>query len=165
MKVIGSIGRRPIFKNVPLLEIESFCRQVRVINMIGCEDTKMIEDKINELSKKAISTCECKECSEPIPTVQISSVPKIMAREPKNLEMDKAGYFVVIPNLERKIIVVEHYFYDNKLLHIIERKDAPFIYSTIIENRLIIKLSHAAYLGRELAKAELVMSIFVCKLG
>lgn len=154
MKVINAHGKHPILKNVSLSEIESFRKQVQVIDMIGCEDTKKITDKIDELSRKAISTCECKECSEPISAVQISSVPKIQASEPKKLKMDRAGYFVVIPSLEKKNIIVEHYAYDNKLLRIIEGKDAPSIYSTIIENGWITELSHAAYLGRELAKAE-----------
>jgi len=114
----------------------------------------MIIDKIDELSKKAISSCECKQCTEPISTVQISSIPKILAGEPKKFKTDKAGYFVIIHLLEKKIIVVEHYAYDNKLLHIIEGENAPSIYSTIIENGWITELSHAAYLGRELAKAE-----------
>ena len=155
MKVIESPGRRPILKNVSLSEVESFRKQVQVIDMIRCEDTKMIIDKIDELSEKVMSTCECKECSEPASSIQISSAPKILASSPKKLKMDKAGYFVVIPSLEKKIIVVEHYAYDNKLLHIVEGKDAPSIYLTIIENDWITELSHAAYLGRELAKAEL----------
>lgn len=155
MKVVESPGKRPVLKNVSLSEVESFRRQVRVIDMIGCEDTKMIINKIDELSEKAISTCECKERSEPISSVRISSVPEISAASPKKLKMDKAGYFVVIPSLEKKIIVAEHYAYDNKLLHTIEGKDAPSIYSTIVENGWITELSHAAYLGRELAKAEL----------
>ncbi len=50
---------------------------------------------------------------------------------------------------------MEHYAYNNKLLHVIEGKDAPSIYSTIIENGWLTELSHAAYLGSELAKAEL----------
>lgn len=155
MKVIGSPGKRPILKNVSLSEVESFRKQVQVIDMIGCDDTKRIVEKIEELPKGSIPTFECKEFAESKSTVQISSVPKILASEPRKLKMDKAGYFVIIPSPEKKIIVVEHYAYDNKLLHIIEGKDAQSIYSTIIENRWITELSHAAYLGRELAKAEL----------
>jgi len=155
MKVIGSSGKRPILKNVSFSEVETFRRQVQVINIIGCEDTKKIIDKIEELSKETTSTCECKECPEPMSVLQTPSVSKIMASEPKKLKMDKAGYFVVIPSLEKKIIIVEHYAYDNKLLHIIEGKNPATIYSTIIENGWITELSHAAYLGRELAKAEL----------
>ena len=159
MKVIDAPGRRPILKNVSFPEVESFRRQVRMIDMIGCEDTGTIVDKINDLSKKAISTCECKECFQPASSIQISSVSKIWAVKSKKSKMDKAGYFVIIPSLEKKTIIVEHYAYDNKLLHIIEGKDVPSIYSTIIENGWITELSHSAYLGRELAKAELSLKL------
>ncbi len=54
---------------------------------------------------------------------------------------------------------MEHYAYDNKLLHIIEGKDAPSICSMIIENGWISELSHATYLGGELAKAELSLKL------
>ncbi len=156
MKVIGSFGKRPILKNVSLSEVESFRKQVQVINMLGCEDIKKIKKKIDELASRPISTCECKKCNEPIFSVpQIPSVPKILAPETKRLKLDRAGYFVIIPDPKKSTIVVEHYAYDNKLLHVIEGKDAPSIYSTIIENGWITELSHAAYLGRELAKAEL----------
>jgi len=90
-----------------------------------------------------------------MPAFQISSASKIIAGEPKQFKMDKSGYYVVIPSFNKKIIVVEHYSYDNKLIHIIEGKDATSIYATIIENGWISELSHAPYLGRELAKAEL----------
>lgn len=155
MRVIGSPGKRPLLKNVSLLEVETFRKQIQIIDMIGCEDTKKIIDRINELSKKAISTCECKECFKPVSPIQIPSIPKIMADKPQKFKMDKAGYFVVIPLPEKKVIILEHYTYDNKLLHIIEGKDAPSIYSEIIENGWVTELSHAAYLGRELTKAEL----------
>ena len=49
----------------------------------------------------------------------------------------------------------ELYFYDNELLQIIEDKDARSLYWTIIENNWVTQLSHGAYLGKELAKAEL----------
>ncbi|MHC4456897.1 MAG: DUF4346 domain-containing protein [Planctomycetota bacterium] len=155
MKVIDAPGRRPILKNVCLSEVESFRRQVDVLNMIGCEDPKMIINKIDELSKKVISTCECKKHAEPISSDLIPPAPKILASEPKKFKMDKAGYFVVIPSPKQKIIIVEHYDYDNKLIHTVEGKDAATIYSTIIENEWITELSHAAYLGKELAKAEI----------
>lgn len=154
MRVISSPGRRPILRNITLSETESFRSQVQVVNMIGCEEPKKIITKIDELSEKGISTCECKECHSDEPTLQILSVPKFLAATPKKVKMDKAGYFIVIPSLEKKIITVEHYGYDNKLLHIIEGKDAPSIYSKIIENGWVTELSHSAYLGRELAKAE-----------
>ena len=82
-------------------------------------------------------------------------VQKVIAEEPKSFKMDKAGYFVVIPSLKNKSITVEHYDYKNKLLHIVEGKDGPSLSMTIIKNGWITGLDHAAYLGRELSRAEL----------
>ena len=42
MKVIGSPGRRPILRNVTISEVERFRKQVKVIDMIGCEDVDKI---------------------------------------------------------------------------------------------------------------------------
>jgi tetrahydromethanopterin S-methyltransferase subunit A len=78
-----------------------------------------------------------------------------IAEPPARVEMDKAGYFVIIPRGERGAIVVEHYSYDNKMLRTIEGCDARGIYSTIIQNGWVSQLSHAAYLGKELTRAEL----------
>lgn len=154
MRVIGSPGKRPILKNVSLAEVEAFRRQVRVINTIGCGNARIIADKIGELAKKKAPSCGCAECAAPSSLIRIPAVPKIRAGKPGILKMDKAGYFVVIPSNRGGIIIVEHYGYDNKLLHVIEGKDAPSIYSAIIDKGWLSELSHAAYLGRELARAE-----------
>ncbi len=69
--------------------------------------------------------------------------------------MDKAGYFVIVPLADRGVINVEHYSYDNSLLRTIEGTNVRAIYHTIITNGWVTELSHAAYLGKELAKAEL----------
>ena len=82
-------------------------------------------------------------------------MPTIQAKEPSRIQMDKAGYFVILPLPEKGIISVEHYSYDDKLLRTIEGKDARSLYWTIIENNWVTQLSHAAYLGKELEKAEL----------
>ena len=83
----------------------------------------------------------------------------IHAKAPAKINMDRAGYFVIIPQPQKKTIVVEHYTYDNLLRHIIEGKDARSIYHTIIEQKWVTQLDHAAYLGKELMKAELSIKI------
>ncbi len=89
MKVIGSPGKRPILKNVSLSEVETFRKQVQVIDMLGCEDTEKIMKKIDELTMKSVSTCKCKEYAEPKFALPITSAPKILAAEPKRLKLDK----------------------------------------------------------------------------
>ena len=71
--------------------------------------------------------------------------------------MDRAGYFVIIPDPKRKLIVVEHYAYDNQLLHVVEGTTSKDLYRAIIDAGWISQLSHTAYLGKELATAELAL--------
>ena len=73
--------------------------------------------------------------------------------------MDRAGYFVITPDANRKVIVVEHYAYDNQLQHVIERGTSRDLYRAIIGGGWVTQLSHAAYLGKELATAELGVAI------
>ncbi len=81
---------------------------------------------------------------------------KVIAAEPGDrVVMDKGGYFVILPLRDKNLINVEHYAYDDRLLRIIEGKNARALYATIIQNGWVTELSHAAYLGRELTKAEL----------
>ena len=157
MRVIGSPGKHPILRNVTREEVEASRKQVQVVDLIGCEDVKIIIDKLKELSQELSSSCGCEESSEETKPVRISTVSVIQAKEPAKVEMDKAGYFVIIPQLEKGIITVEHYSYDNKLQRVIEGKNARSIYWTIIENGWVTQLSHAAYLGKELERAELSM--------
>ncbi|HEX9116466.1 MAG TPA: DUF4346 domain-containing protein [Anaerolineae bacterium] len=187
LRVIGSRGKRPALRNVTGEEIASFRQQVRIIDMIGCADAAAIAARVAELAGETPDTCSdptcaCHSlqpvalplalplagipvaascgcdgpCSEPAPAGTASG-PVIQARAPKKVEMDKAGYFVIIVQRDRNLIVTEHYAYDNTLSGVIEGQDARSIYWTAIENDWVSQLSHAAYLGKELARAELAL--------
>lgn len=154
MRVIGSPSKRPVLKNVTQEEVEVFRNQVRVIDLIGCEDVTRIIETIKDLSQEQFS-CSCARQTGDAATIQTSTVPVIQAEEPAKLRMDKAGYFVILPQSDKETITVEHYSYDNTLLRVIEGKNARNLYWTVIENGWITQLNHAAYIGEELMKAEL----------
>ncbi|MBZ0277512.1 MAG: DUF4346 domain-containing protein, partial [Anaerolineae bacterium] len=99
----------------------------------------------------------CGEQTHSEPVLLSGLTERVQAHEPARIEMDKAGYFVILPQPRTSTIRVEHYAYDHVLLRVIEGEDARRIYWTIIENGWVSLLSHAAYLGKELAKAELSM--------
>ncbi len=156
MRVIGSSGRRPVLRNVTRDEVEAFRRQVEVVDMIGCDDIDLVINRIKDLPVAKPSPCGCSGEAEPvILPAAISKALIVHAQQPTRVEMDKAGYFVIIPRAEKGDIVVEHYSYDNKMLRTIEGRDARSIYSTIVQNGWVSQLSHAAYLGKELTRAEL----------
>ena len=52
-------------------------------------------------------------------------------------------------------ILVEHYDYKERLVRVIEGTEARSIYLTLVRNGWVTRLDHAAYLGKELTKAEL----------
>lgn len=155
MAVIGSPGSRPILRNVTREEVEDFRKQIKIVDLIGCEDVVEIVQRINKISQNSAPLSTSKEASNEKAYSMFSIVPLIKATENSKTEMDKAGYFLVIPQPEKGTIMVEHYSYDNKLLRQIEGEDAESIYRIIIENQWVTQLSHAAYIGKELATAEL----------
>lgn len=65
-----------------------------------------------------------------------------------------AGYFVIYPDTRRRVIQVEHYTNAGVLDCVLTGETPAALYGTIIERSLIGRLDHAAYLGRELARAE-----------
>ena len=87
----------------------------------------------------------------------VSVVERLEARAPKTLRLDKAGFFVILPQAATGLIICEHYENNGRLAHVIEGRQAAVVAATVIERGLLTRLDHAAYLGRELAKAEIAL--------
>ncbi len=160
-RIIGSKGKRPILRNVNQMEVDTFRNQIKMVDLIGCECTDCISDKIGKLRDQAklipvqATACDCTDGSCHDSASETNAISTVYIEETEQpVVLDKAGYFVILPIPERKIINVEHYGYDNRLLHVIEGSSARTLYLKIIEENWVSELSHAAYLGKELAKAE-----------
>lgn len=149
MRVIGSPGKHPVLKNLTKEIVDAFRKQVQVVDLVGCEDLKVITGKIKDINNSQTPSCKCGES-----LINVPGVPAVRAVPMKKIEMDRSGYFVIIPQFDKGLIIVEHYSYDNRLLRVIKGENAKDLYLTIIENKWVTLLSHAAYLGRELGKAE-----------
>ncbi|MGM5481262.1 MAG: DUF4346 domain-containing protein [Nanobdellota archaeon] len=84
---------------------------------------------------------------------------KIEAKKDASMwEMDEKGYFLIDPRPEEEIIYAHHYTPDRKYNCSIAGETAEDIYYTIVREELVSSLLHAAYLGAELQKAELVVA-------
>jgi len=77
----------------------------------------------------------------------------------KSAELDKQGGFRVFVDREKQNIVLTHFAstFSEKSGLTVNGKTADAIYSEIIELGLVSLLDHAAYLGSELAKAEIAL--------
>jgi dihydropteroate synthase len=67
--------------------------------------------------------------------------------------------FKIVLNRTENALVAIHYvsIQMDKPISIIKGKTAESVYSKIVEMGLVTKLDHAAYLGSELAKAEIAL--------
>ena len=85
---------------------------------------------------------------------------QVIEAEKKSLiGLDAAGSFIIVVDHISENIVAMHYSFKNreKPDKMIKGKTAGAIYSKIIELGLVSREDHAAYLGSELAKAEIAL--------
>ena len=147
MRIIGAKGKRPLLKNITQEYVEAFRKQVQVIDQIGNSDPSVLLDLITAMAK-----------NDPGPfaaaPTDVNPVPIEVANEPCKLVLDPAGYFVVYPDRIHRCLTLEHYTNKGVLDRIVTASTATALYASVIDAKLISRLDHAAYLGRELARAE-----------
>lgn len=146
-RIIGARGRRPVLRNVSMELVERFRAQVSLVDNRGEENV----ERVVQLANGAASSAAGPLAGEPPVKRSVRLVP---ARPPGRLTLDPAGYVVVIPDPSRRLLVAEHYENSGVLRSVIEGSEAVSVMSTLLAERLITRLDHAAYLGRELALAE-----------
>ena len=147
MRIIDAKGKRTLLKNIALEHVEAFRRQVQVIEQIGNTDIAALNDLISATAL---------DDPGPFADAPTDVVPVAIeaAKEPGKLVLDPAGYFVVYPDRIHQRLVLEHYSNKGVLDRMFTASSATTLYISVIEAELISRLDHAAYLGRELARAE-----------
>lgn len=146
MRIIGAQGRRPVVKNLPRNAVEHFRRTVEVVDMVGNE-------QVEEVLRQA------ERCADRYPGPAESFAPNravsaLAGYLPEHMVSDPNGYFVVYVDRDRGCILLEHYRNDGVLDVLVEGRSAAELYTPVVERGLISRLDHAAYLGRELGRAE-----------
>jgi len=145
-KINGAHGRRPLLRNVSREEVRAFLNQVELVPLIGEEDEDILIKCVRAGSER-----------NPGPYAHAfveTAVKRIHATDPTRLTLDKAGYFVIYPERRTKSLVVEHYTNQGVLDCMMEGCSTGALYTEAVERSLVTRLEHAAYLGRELARAE-----------
>lgn len=146
MRIIGALGKRPVLRNVSREAVEHFRRTVEIVDLIGETSVPQILD--------ATKNCASRNPGPAEPFAGTRSVATVAGYIPQRMVSDPAGYFVVFPDCERRLLTLEHYHNDGVLDVVIEGHSPAELYIPAIEQHLISRLDHAAYLGKELARAE-----------
>lgn len=145
-RVVGAMGRRPVLKNVTRDQVHAFLEQLQLVSIVG--------EQHQDLIARSVEKCRLRDPGPYKNAPIVSEVEVIEATEPLSLTLDEAGYFVVYPDRRKHRLTLEHYTNAGVLNCVIEGKTSGAAYATAIERKLITRLGHAAYLGRELARAE-----------
>lgn len=146
-RIRGAKGRRPVLRNVTADDVRDFVRQVELVPMIG--------ETADEAVLRAVRACASRDPGPSSNGSRSAGLRPLSAVEPRRLVLDPAGYFVVYPDARRGLLVTEHYTNDGVLGTVLEGSSPAAVASTAVERGLLTRLDHAAYLGRELARAEI----------
>jgi len=145
-RILAAPGRRPRLRNLTAGEVAHFRAYVEVVGLIGTRDTAAV-------------LAAARRCAgrDPGPAPQPPgglAVPVQRAAPAGRTVADPAGYLVVHADSRRRLLVIEHYRNDGLLTAVIEAGSATDGYTSVLAAGLVGRLDHAAYLGRELARAE-----------
>lgn len=145
-RIVGAHGKRPFLRNLDAPAVEHFRRTVEVVDLVGVSDVEQIV--------QAVRACTGRYPGPAEPFQADRGVQTVAGRLPPRMVADPAGYFVVYVERSEARLLLEHYTNEGVLDLIIEGRRAAELYTAAIDRGLISRLDHAAYLGRELARAE-----------
>jgi len=158
-RIINATGHYPVLRNISTDLIDNFRDRIKLIDCSGEYDLKKLQgiiiQNINQFGN---------EDDRGIPTQFINNLKNSTLGEnfieikPGGkripIDYDEKGFFVITVDKKAKIICVKHYYNDNTPGYLIKGHRAQSILLALIREKLISQLSHAGYLGDELAKAE-----------
>jgi tetrahydromethanopterin S-methyltransferase subunit A len=145
-RIKGARGKRPVLANVTADEIHAFRKQVELVSMIGEGRDGAILEAIANVQSRSLGPFAGAPTNVGIDV--------ICAVEPRRLVMDPAGFFVIYSAKPPRPLILEHYSVAGVLDCIIEGATPSAVWAEAISRKLLSRLDHAAYIGRELAVAE-----------
>lgn len=149
MRVIG-LRRSITLKNLTVDEINEFRSRVRVIDMVDVRDPDEISRVVTDIIEH-----EPHEGERPAEGCKVDiSYRVIIAEDAPDVKLDEKGFFVIYIDRTSRRIICEHYDNTGRKTTEIIGETARAVYKTAVGLGLVSKLDHAAYLGKELARAE-----------
>ena len=158
-RIVDALGHYPVLRNVSQDQIELFRRQCRLLDYAGESDVEEISTVIDGLDVNA---------AEAFPGGIINRGESEMEPSFKRLKpgghrepiaYDPNGFFVITLDREAGEIIVRHYLPDNTPAHEMRGRRAESVLLGLLREELISQMSHAGYLGIELAKAETALRL------
>jgi tetrahydromethanopterin S-methyltransferase subunit A len=164
-RIIGAEGYEPVLRTITPQQVAVFRRQVELVDWMGERDLETLRERISSLAARTPGRFEGTGQEDAAPLAGIS-VPANFTpinpggqREP--LIYDPKGYFVITLDRAAGQVILRHYLPDHTPAHEMRGRTAESMLLGLIREGLISQLSHAGYLGGELAKAEAALRLGV----
>ena len=156
-RIIGAAGYDPVLPTIAPVQVDQFRKQVEVLDWTGEEDLQAIEQRVKSLSARNPGPFKTDKTSTPRMAAgeAFSSIRPGGQREP--LIYDPKGYFVISIDPDQKEIILRHYLPDHTPAHEMRGRGATSMLLGLLRDGLVTQLSHAGYLGEELAKAQVAL--------
>ncbi len=152
-KIVGAAGYDPVLATLSPEQIKQFRQQVEVLDWSGEEDLEALKENISGLSARSPGIFKGEVGAAGLTRgEQFVSIRPGGQREP--LLYDPKGYFVISLDREKEEIVLRHYLPDHTPAHEMRGRGATSMLLGLLREELVTQLSHAGYLGEELAKAQ-----------
>jgi tetrahydromethanopterin S-methyltransferase subunit A len=158
-RIVGAIGYEPVLSTLAPEHVAQFRRQVEVVDWAGEEDVQAIEEGVGGLVARSPGRFADGDASVGMLQAreQFTPIRPGGTREP--LQYDPKGYFVITLDRDQDQIVIRHYRPDHAPAHEMRGRTAGPMLLGLLREGLITQLSHAGYLGEELAKAEAALRL------
>ena len=157
-QIIGAQGYHPVVRNLSRTRIDAFRRQIELVDWTDEKDADLLRARIADLAARTpgrFATDEAVGSADGEPVAeQVRFTPIRLGGRREPLTYDPKGFFVITVDRAAGEIVVRHYLPDNTPAHEARGRNTESLFLALIREGLVSQLSHAAYLGAELAKAE-----------
>jgi tetrahydromethanopterin S-methyltransferase subunit A len=157
-RVIGALGYEPVLRNLPREQIDVFRQQVEFVDWVGENDLAALQERIGGLAARNPGRYEAQWASGGAVEIASSQRDRFLSIRPggqrEPLIYDPRGYFVITLDRAAGHIVLRHYLPDHTPAHEMHGRSAESMLLGLLREGLVSQLSHAGYLGAELAKAE-----------
>ncbi len=149
--ILGARSKLARLSTLGQEQVAAVQRQLRVRDLTGIHDLA----QIIEAAEDCIADDPGKFSERvTLPTPAPIAVPQQTLRV---REQDPSGFLVILVDRENAQLLVEHYAPDGALLHRFAGPDAESLCVALVDWAIVTRLEHAAYLGRELMKAEFAL--------
>jgi tetrahydromethanopterin S-methyltransferase subunit A len=157
-RIIGAEGYEPVLRNLPRPQIDLFRSQVELVDWVGERDLDALRERVASLAARNPGRLAVTLQEGDAAASAASSSPTFTPLQPggqrEPLIYDPKGYFVISLNRAAGQIVLRHYLPDHTPAHEMRGRGAETMLLGLLREGLVSQLSHAGYLGGELAKAE-----------